>query len=99
CRAEVPNNFVSHAAKGELGPEVSLAWEKAGRKTSGNWAEVFGTDPVGEEIFSAWQFANYVEQVAAAGKRQYPLPMFTNAALIRPGYVPGQYPSAGPLPH
>ncbi len=25
--------------------------------------------------------------------------MYANAALIRPGYVPGQYPSAGPLPH
>jgi hypothetical protein len=25
--------------------------------------------------------------------------MFVNAALIRPGYQPGQYPSAGPLPH
>src|SRR5262249_6405775 len=27
------------------------------------------------------------------------LPMYANAALIRPGYLPGQYPSAGPLPH
>src|SRR5206468_11528702 len=26
-------------------------------------------------------------------------PMYANAALIRPGYQPGQYPSAGPLPH
>jgi hypothetical protein len=25
--------------------------------------------------------------------------MYANAALIRPGYQPGQYPSAGPLPH
>jgi hypothetical protein len=25
--------------------------------------------------------------------------MYVNAALIRPGYKPGQYPSAGPLPH
>ena len=25
--------------------------------------------------------------------------MFVNAALIRPGYQPGQYPSAGTLPH
>src|SRR5690606_18189871 len=29
----------------------------------------------------------------------YPLPMFVNAALIRPGKIPGEYPSAGPLPH
>lgn len=25
--------------------------------------------------------------------------MYVNAALIRPNYKPGQYPSAGPLPH
>lgn len=53
----------------------------------------------GEEVFSAWQFATFTERVTDAGKREYPLPMFTNAALIRPGYRPGQYPSAGPLPH
>ncbi len=35
----------------------------------------------------------------AAGKREYPLTMFANAALIRPGYRPNQYPSGGPLPH
>jgi len=33
------------------------------------------------------------------GKKEYLLPMYVNAALIRPGYKPGQYPSAGPLPH
>jgi hypothetical protein len=37
--------------------------------------------------------------VAAAGKKEYPLPMYVNAALVRPGAQPGQYPSAGPLPH
>ena len=41
----------------------------------------------------------YVETVARAGKPAYPLPMFTNAALNRPGKQPGEYPSAGPLPH
>src|SRR5436190_17956948 len=47
----------------------------------------------------AWHFARYVNRVAELGKAEYPLPMFVNAALIRPGYQPGQYPSAGPLPH
>jgi hypothetical protein len=86
-------------SKGELGPEVGALWEQAGRKSRGTWSEVFGTAPEGEEVFSAWQFANYVETIAAAGKQEYPLPMFANAALVRPGYKPGQYPSAGPLPH
>ena len=47
----------------------------------------------------AWHFAAYTHAVTAAGKAELPLPMFANAALIRPGYQPGQYPSAGPLPH
>lgn len=47
----------------------------------------------------AWHFARFVETLAAQGKAEYPLPMFVNAALIRPGHLPGQYPSAGPLPH
>jgi len=98
-QSEVPDKLLSLAAKGELGPEVGALWEQAGRKNQGTWREVFGSEPEGEEVFSAWQFSNYVEKIAAAGKREYPLPIFTNAALIRPGYRPGQYPSAGPLPH
>jgi beta-galactosidase GanA len=47
----------------------------------------------------AWYFARFTNRVAEAGKAEYPLPMFVNAALIRPGHQPGQYPSAGPLPH
>jgi beta-galactosidase GanA len=64
---------------------------------SGTWAQVFGRD--GDERFMAWNYARYVERVAAAGKAEYPLPMYVNAALVRPGAQPGQYPSAGPLPH
>lgn len=52
-----------------------------------------------EEVFMARAFARYVETVAAAGKAELDLPMFVNAALIRPAAEPGQYPSAGPLPH
>jgi len=66
---------------------------------AGSWTEVFGASPATEERFMAWAFAQYVEQVTAAGKAELPLPMYTNAALIRTGSQPGQYPSAGPLPH
>jgi hypothetical protein len=47
----------------------------------------------------AWHYARYVNRILEVGKAEYPLPMFVNAALIRPNYKPGQYPSAGPLPH
>ena len=98
-RGSVPQPLLSRLAAGGLGAEINDIWKKAGGKTSGTWADVFGSTPNGQEIFQAWQIANYMEAVAQAGKRQYPLLTFANAALIRPGYLPGQYPSAGPLPH
>jgi beta-galactosidase GanA len=98
-RGNVPEALVSRLENGSLGPEVTAIWKKAGAKTAGSWGQVFGADAAGEEIFSAWEFAVYTEAVAAAGKREYTLPMFVNAALIRAGYAPGQYPAGGPLPH
>jgi beta-galactosidase GanA len=82
-----------------LDPQFRAAWEDAGARTAGGWQELFGSGPVTDDLFMAWQYATYIEQVAAAGKAQYPLPMYANAALIRPNYLPGQYNSGGPLPH
>ena len=50
---------------------------------------------------SSWRGSTQliIDAVTAAGKAEYPLPMYTNAALIRPNYQPGQYNSGGPLPH
>jgi beta-galactosidase GanA len=79
--------------------EFRALWAANGFKSRGTWEEVFGKGPGTDEIFMAWYFARYVNRVAELGKAEYPLPMFVNAALIRPGYLPGQYPSAGPLPH
>ena len=99
--ASVPRELVEYLAAHEdaLAPELRAIWLGAGGRRSGSWPEVFGSGPAGEEVFMAWHFARYTEAVAAAGKKEYPLPMFVNAALIRPGHQPGQYPSGGPLPH
>ena len=85
--------------KDSLTPELNERWKDAGSKQSGTWTEVFGKGTATDEFFMAWYYARYANHVAAAGKREYPLPMYVNAALIRPGFKPGQYPSAGPLPH
>jgi hypothetical protein len=82
-----------------LDPEFRAAWEAAGGKTTGTWQEVFGKNSLTDDLFMAWQYATYIEAITAAGKAQYSLPMYTNAALIRPNYEPGQYNSGGPLPH
>ncbi len=95
--AELMQALVAHADN--LQPPLSALWSAAGRKHAGTWTEVFGDSPAAEEVFMAWYFARYTDAVAAAGKKEYALPMYANAALIRPGHQPGQYPSAGPLPH
>ena len=68
-------------------------------KKKGTWAEVFGTDCYADEKFQAYHYALYVEQLAAAGKAIYDLPMYVNAAMDSRGRKPGEYPSAGPLAH
>ena len=97
----VPSALVEYLRRldTELAPELRALWAAQGRKSAGTWEQVFGLGPATDEIFMAWHFADYVQAVASAGKTEHPLPMFVNAALIRPGYLPGQYPSAGPLPH
>src|SRR5512139_1021986 len=97
----VPSALVEYLRRldTELAPELRALWAAQGRKSAGTWEQVFGPGPAAEEIFMAWHFADYVQAVASAGKAEHPLPMFVNAALIRPGYLPGQYPSGGPLPH
>jgi beta-galactosidase GanA len=95
----VPSDLMDYLAKNVeiLTPELRALW--LGGRRSGTWSEVFGKEAAGEEVFMAWYFARYVQEITVRGKAEYPLPMFVNAALIRPGHQPGQYPSAGPLPH
>ncbi len=60
------------------------------------WKEAFGKNA--DEFFHAWAVARFVGQVAAAGKAEYPLPLYANAALrdpIAPG-PPGSWESGGP---
>jgi beta-galactosidase GanA len=83
-----------------LVPEFAALWNAPGRARQGNWESVFGRGLHTDELFMAWHYAKFANELATAGKAVYPLPMFVNAALPRPGRKPGSgYPSAGPLPH
>jgi hypothetical protein len=79
--------------KDALIPEFRQAWDAAGFKSSGTWEEVFGKGAATEGIFMAWAYARYMDRVAEAGKKEYPLPMLANAALYDPGK--GFAPSGG----
>ena len=75
----------SPAAQNAFEAPVPLELLKSLDKTasaSENWQQVFGEDA--EEFFHAWFVARYIEQIAAAGKAIYPLPLYVNAALRNP---------------
>jgi beta-galactosidase GanA len=52
-----------------------------------------------EEAFTAHHYARWANTLAEAGKHEYKLPMYVNGAQARPGKLPGDYPSGGPLAH
>jgi len=98
---QVPAQLLNYLQreKKNLKPEFAAVWQKQGSKTKGSWEEVFGKSLATDEIFMAWHYATFTNALTVAGKAAYPLPMYVNAALNRPGVPPGKYPSAGPLPH
>jgi hypothetical protein len=79
-----------------LTPGLREVWNAAGSKSSGTWEQVFGTGPSTNEIFMAWNYARYIGKIIAAGKAEYPLPMFVNAAIGRQDGKTGTFPSGSP---
>jgi beta-galactosidase GanA len=95
--ADLVNYLVAH--RETLVPAMRQRWEENGAKTSGSWTDLFGQGDASAEIFTAWYYARFADQLTVAGKAAYPMPMYVNVALNRPGRIPGEYPSGGPLPH
>lgn len=76
---------------------------------SGSWESVFGKGKHTDELFMAYHYALYVDHVAAAGKKEYSIPLYTNVwqnyvdsnndnpfpILAGGGGNPGDYPSGG----
>lgn len=75
-----------------LSPELAAHFHPG----AGSWSQVFGD--AADEIFMAWHYGLFVEQVAKEGKAAYALPMYMNAQLPAPFETPGDYPSGGPHP-
>lgn len=101
-KSEVPVELISYleSNKDGLSPYIKDAWAKQGNRTTGTWAQVFGDDARGDEIFMAWHQARALEALAAAGKKELALPMYANAWLgpQAPQDTGGIYPSGGPIP-
>lgn len=94
----VPAELMQYLVKRKetLVPEFKAVWEKSNFRESGTWSEIFGQNA--DEMLMAWHVAKYIGQVAAAGKQEYPIPMYANAWLVsHPGDAAGTYPSGGPI--
>ena len=87
----------------------NLVHFKAQSQPRGSWADVFGRGPHTDELFMAYHYAQYLNQVATAGKHEYPIPLYTNVwqnyvgedgdndfpIVAGGGGFPGDYPSGG----
>lgn len=56
-----------------------------------------GNSDKGNQQFLGRIYAQYLEKIAKAGKKAYPLPMFTNCWLAPWGAHIGEYPNGGPV--
>ena len=75
----------------------SLA-KSLGVSTGASWNTLSTDTDYAEEMFMAWNYARYVEQLAKVAREKLPsTPLYVNAAMDSRGRRPGQYPSAGPL--
>ncbi|MBB3813681.1 beta-galactosidase GanA [Xanthomonas arboricola] len=86
-----------HGPAGEaaFAQPVPAAIAQALGKPQGSWQQLFGAEAA--EAFNAHATAAYIEQVAAAGRRAYPLPLYVNTWLRYKGkrYPGMDYPSGG----
>lgn len=81
------------AAHDSFSPELATHFNPSGT----SWSAVFGD--AANEVFMAWNYARYIQEVTAQGKQAYPLPMYVNCQLPAPFERAGEYPSAGPHPY
>lgn len=62
---------------------------------TGTWKEAFGR--LAEESFMAYCLADAIEKITSAGQEEYPLPCYANCWLKQYPWLPGTYPSGGPV--
>lgn len=82
-KSQVPKTLLSYLYenKNKLHPFLFQKWKVQGFKTEGNWKEIFGGDLYTDELFMAWFYAQYVEELAKSGKSIYDIPMYVNASM------------------
>jgi hypothetical protein len=77
----VPNRLIDflEGNADHLLPETRQFW-RSGRR-EGSWTDIFGGEETAGQVFMAWHYADFLNDVALAGKVEYDIPIFANAAL------------------
>lgn len=92
----------SSEAEQKFAGKVPLDLLSAAHRQPGTWNEVFGSEA--DEIFQVYYQAKYINEIAAAGKAEFPIPYYINVWLNYPAAqlpqravdLPGiGYPSGG----
>ena len=92
----------SAEANREIAGNVPADLLAAAGKQPGTWAQVFGSEA--DEMFQAYHQAKYINEIAAAGKREFDIPCYINVWIDYPAAqlaqrqipLPGiGYPSGG----
>jgi hypothetical protein len=77
----------SPASNQEFSGAVPADLLAAAHKQPGTWSQVFGADA--DEIFQAYHQARYINEIAAAGKAEFPIPFYMNVWI---DYPPAELP-------
>ena len=111
----VPANLVDFltsdrdALRSDLKENLTVFEKQLQSKSNQGWAAMFGEGTRTDELFMAYHYSHYVNEIAARGKAIYPLPMYTNVwqnyvdetsdnafpVIAGGGGTPGDYPSGG----
>jgi hypothetical protein len=94
-------DFSAEANREFAGP-VPADLLSVAHKQPGTWSQVFGSDA--DEVFQVYHQAKYINEIAAAGKKEFAIPCYINVWVSYPAAelpqrqvpIPGiQYPSGG----
>ena len=94
----VPAELIEHIRKNidHIKPILRNAYINNGSKKEGSWEEVFGKSLDTDEMFMAWNYATYINEISEAGKEVHPIPTFVNACAADTIRQPGDWFSGGP---
>ncbi|KAH8896734.1 glycoside hydrolase [Thozetella sp. PMI_491] len=111
----VPEDLLKHLNNTTTHQKFSARYGTIPEQGSHSWESVFGPGVRANEAFMAYHISRYVGRVAAAGRQEYPIPLYTNTWLnfddpsaldltgtpivVGGGAEAGVYPSGGPCPH